>query len=236
VAPEAGAHFCLVGRVLGHVLPLALGAAVNTRVLASEATISARSPRPLPNALAFGAGAAAPLLLIGSIALVSAHLLVSATSGEQALLASSVVDVLAGASLLVVEAWLLRSRPSAPARRKEASGSSTSGAAWERTALRGAAVMATDLSTLVMFAAAAKDIAVGRLGVAQEAALFLLALGIALVTAWLPPLLFATRPAFARRLLSPLGRAVHRHGRAVAEVLLTALGIYLVTRGALGLA
>jgi hypothetical protein len=224
-----------VGKVLGHALPLALGAAVNTRVLASEAALLTRPPRPLRSAIVFGAGAAVPLLVIGTIALVSVHITVSAISDEQALLASAIADIVVGALLLLVATWLLWSTPAAADRDPSADALASARRGWPRTFLRGAGVMTTDLSTLAMFAAAAKDIALGRIGLDLEAAVFLLVLGITLVTAWLPPLLFGTSQGFAQRLLPPIGRAVDRHGRRIGEILLTAVGAYLVIRGSVAL-
>jgi len=224
-----------VGRVLAHALPLALGAAVNTRVLASEAALLTRPPRPLRSAIVFGAGAAAPLLVIGAIALVSVHVTVSAISDEQALLASAVADIVVGALLVLVAGWPLWSTPASENGDPSVDALASARRGWPRTFLRGSGVMTTDISTLAMFAAAAKDIAVGRLGLDLEAALFLLVLGVTLVTAWLPPLLFGTSQGFAQRLLPPIGRTVDRHGRTIGEVLLTAVGAYLVIRGSVAL-
>jgi hypothetical protein len=96
--------------------------------------------------------------------------------------------------------------------------------------------MGTDLSTLVMFATASKDIAVGHLGPLREAVVFVPAFAITLVTAWAPPLLYSLNPAFTVRLLSPLGEAVRQRGRTLAVLLLSAVGLYLLVRGAVGLA
>jgi len=216
------------------VVPLALGAAVNTRVLATEAALLTSSARPLSAAAVFGAGVAAPLLLIGVIDVISVHITVSAVSDERALFASSVADVVVGFLLLAAAAWLVvagrRSGPREAAPRFPAAPSDRT-----RTFLRGAVVTATDLSTMAMFVTASKDIAVGRLGVPLEAGVFLLALGIALTAAWLPPAVFAGNPALARRLLDPVGLGVRHHGRTIAEVLLAAAGLYLVARGLVGI-
>jgi len=215
------------------VLPLALGAAVNTRVLATEATLLTSGAQPLWTAAVFGAGAAAPLVLIGLVDLVSVHLTVSAVSDEKALFASSVADAVVGGLLLGAAGWLVvakrRGRREAPLVLVATSPSGPG-----RTFVRGALVMATDLSTMAMFVTASKDIAVGRVGPLLEAGLFLVALGIALTTAWLPPVVFASNPALARRLLDPLGRGVRSHGRTIAAVVLAATGVYLAVRGLVG--
>jgi threonine/homoserine/homoserine lactone efflux protein len=219
-----------VGRVLARVLPLALGAAVNTRVLATQAALLTESARPLWWATVFGAGAAAPLLLIGLVDLISVQVTVSAVSRERALFASSVADIAIGAVLLLAAVRVSRggrerrgdARPPAPR------------SSWRRMFLRGAAVMATDLSTMALFVTASKDVAVSHLGVLVESLLFLLVLAITAVTAWFPPLLFLRDAPMAQRLLEPIGRQVQRHGRAIATVVLTALGAYLVGRGVLG--
>ncbi len=46
------------------MLPLALGAAVNTRVLATESTLLTGPTRPVREVALFGAGTAAPLHLV----------------------------------------------------------------------------------------------------------------------------------------------------------------------------
>lgn len=217
------------------MLPLALGAAVNTRVLATESTLLTGSTRPLFVATLFGTGAAAPLLLIGLIDLVSVRLTVSAVSDERALYASSVADVVVGALLLLAAAWLARS--SAQRSGANAAGVVEPPAARigrRRTFLRGVVTMATDLSTMAMFVTASKDVAVSHLGILVESLLFLMVLAITAVTAWLPPLLFLLDQELARRLLGPMGRQVHRHGRTIAEVLLLVFGVYLLSRGVLG--
>ncbi|MDP9342543.1 MAG: hypothetical protein M3Q23_10740 [Actinomycetota bacterium] len=222
-----------MGRVLARVLPLALGAAVNTRVLATEAALLTQPGRPLWAGAVFGAGAAAPLLLVGLVDLISVHITVSAVSGERALFASAVADITIGALLLLAAVRVARSG-------REGGGGATRLAAprsgGRRTFLRGAAVMATDLSTMALFVTASKDVAVSHLGVPVESLLFVLALAIASVTAWFPPLLFLRDQAMARRLLGPVGRQVQRHGRTIAVVLLAAFGAYLIGRGALGVA
>jgi hypothetical protein len=220
-----------VGRVLARVLPLALGAAVNTRVLATEAALLAGSAPSLRVAALFGAGATAPLLLVGVIDVISVHVTVSTISEERALYASSVADVVVGGLLLLAAAWVARS---GGRRGVGAAGPSASRTERQRVLIRGAAVMATDLSTMAMFVTASKDIAVSNLGVATESLLFLLALVITAVTAWLPLLLYVRDPVRAGRLLGPIGQQVQRHGRVIAVVLLVAFGAYLVGRGVVG--
>jgi hypothetical protein len=102
-----------------------------------------------------------------------------------------------------------------------------------RTFLRGAAVMATDLSTVAMFVTATKDLAAGGLVVLAEAFLFLLVLAITTLTAWAPPVLYRIDPSLVRRVLTPLGAFLHQHGRSLGAALLAAIGVYLVIRGAL---
>jgi len=105
-----------------------------------------------------------------------------------------------------------------------------------RTSLRGAAVMVTDLSTMTMFVAAGKDIVVGGVAALEVAVLFLILLVITLTTAWAPPTLFAIDPALARRVFHPVSTRLRRYGRVIGEALVAAVGVYLVLRGALGLA
>jgi hypothetical protein len=222
-----------VVRVLERVLPLAFGAAVNTRLLAAEAVLLTRTARPMRQAVTFGAGAAAPLVLVGLIDLVTVHLTVRLVSDARALSVSAMVDVTVGALLLLVAVWLSRTPRREEQGADDRSTDPLSGAG--RASLRGVAVTLTDFSTMAMFVTAAKDIAVGRLGLPVELLLFLLALAITLVTAWFPPLMFATRPAATVRFLSPIAGVLRRHGRRIGATLTAVIGVYLLVRGGLGL-
>lgn len=217
------------------MLPLALGAAVNTRVLAVEVVLLTGRGRPLAGGVAFGGGAAVPLLLVAVLDLVVVGAAVDLASLTHAVVASAAIDLAAAAVLLGVALRLLWRSPSFPERHVARHHAEAREPDLCRLFMSGAGVMASDISTMAMFVTLAKDIAVARVGFPWQALVLVLALAIALVTAWGPPALYAIRPDLARRVLGPVGKAARRHARAVTGLLVGVVGVYLALRGLLAL-
>lgn len=218
--------------LLATILPLALGAAVSPTVAALVVAVLARGEDAVRRGVALTVGAAIPLVVVAVVALLTLHASGVADGGSGHRTTGGVVDLVAAAALAYLALRALQPTRTAQehqaARVRHASGSPA------RYAGLGAGVMLVNFSTLALFVPAVKDI--GRaddVSVAGEIAALVLLLVIVLIPAWVPVALRAAFPDRAQRLLTPLGRWMTEHQRALGGWVSAAFTVYLFVRGAL---
>lgn len=224
----------MTGRVtslLAKVLPLAAGAAVSPTVFAAVVLVLSGTVRPLARAGGLAAGAAAPLVVLAAAGLIGFR---HAGSGDR-LRISPVVDLVFGVVLLLlaVRAWR---RPAGGGAGGDGHPSRLLSAGPAVCALLGAGLMLTNFSTLALFVPLVKEVAIaGSVGLAAQLAVLAASLVIALVTVWLPPLVYALSPERSGALLGTVSAATRRHSRAVGVGICLVFGVYLCVKAALRL-
>lgn len=212
-------------QLLAVVAPLGLSAAVSP-VMLSEQVVLLGSPR---------GRRAATLYALGTALVLAVVVLAAAVLGRSVRLPSAphldaTADLLLGSALLVV-AMALRRRRSRPAAPRPPRGPLSPPMALGF----GVVSMATNVTTLALVLVAVKDVtATGRPAVEQAAAMALLVV-LGTAPAWLPVLL-AALPGRSAQALGAVSDAVSRHGKALAVLVLLAVGGFLVVRGVVRLA
>ncbi|MBA2952245.1 hypothetical protein GON03_19685 [Nocardioides sp. MAH-18] len=213
-------------RVLAVVLPLALVGAVSPVMLSEQTLLLSR--RNGRRVAASYAGGVAGVLLVFVSALVLFGRSVSLPH-EPSL--SATLDVVLGCLLLALAVVLL-ARQHRPRREKRPHQRDLSPPA----ALGfGVFSMATNFTTLAILVPAAKEISASGLDAAARAVLILVVVVVAALPAWLPLALTVIAPGPASRGLTVLADLIAKRGALLAVLLLTALGLFLVARGAVHL-
>jgi hypothetical protein len=216
--------------LLATILPLALGAAVSPAIAALVVAVLARGADPVRRGVALTVGAAIPLAGIAAVVLLTLH--ASGTTGHRT--TGAAVDLVAAAALAYLALRALQ--PTRTAQEQQAVRARHASGSPARYVGLGAGVMLVNFSTLALFVPAVKDI--GRadgVSVAGEIAALVLLLVVVLVPAWLPVALRAAFPDRAQRLLTPLGRWMTEHQRALGGWVSAAFAVYLFVRGVLAL-
>lgn len=93
--------------------------------------------------------------------------------------------------------------------------------------------MATNFTSLALLLPAAKDVAAGASNLVGRIALVAVLIALATMPAWVPIAATRVAPGPAERALDWLGNLIARNGRSIVVVLIAALGIVLIGRGAL---
>ncbi|MCH1865030.1 GAP family protein [Nocardioides sp. CFH 31398] len=210
--------------VLLGVLPLGLAAAVSPVMLTEQTVLMAgRGGRRRSWAYAVGA-------LLVAAAYVAALVALGRSVSLPALpRLDGAADVLIGLVLLAIAAAVQRWPRRAPRPRKQPAHQHGAGGAFAF----GVFSMVTDVTSLALVAAAAKDVAAAGLGGGTTVLLASFLVLLVALPAWLPPALAAAAPGPAARALRAVEGTVRRHSRRIAVVLTAAAGTYLVLRGLL---
>ena len=95
--------------------------------------------------------------------------------------------------------------------------------------------MATNITTLALIAAAAKEISRTDAQIAATTVLVLVLVGLVTAPAWVPVALTTIAPGPSQRGLAAARRQIARRGRVVTAGLLCAAGLFFIGRGLLGL-
>ncbi len=207
------------------LVPLGLVAAVSP-VMLTEQTVLMAGPKGLRTGAAYAAGTATVLLVvIGAVLLVGRSVALPRAPRLNASL-----DLVIGGLLLALAAVVARWHRGRPGP-EEVRRPSVAGLAWPAAFAFGLFSMATNVTTLALVVPAAKEVAAQGLPVADSAVAVAMLVALAALPAWGPVALAAAAPGTARRLLGGLQRALHRHGRQLVVVLVTAAGVFLVVRG-----
>jgi len=216
-----------MGPALARVLPLALGAAVSPTVLAVLLLLLGSENRPRARGAAFAAGAMAMLAAITAALLPILHALDTRHGAQRA--AWDWTDIGLGVLLVLIglRAVTRRGEP-APPKPPHESGLATDAAL-------GAGMMLANLSTLVLYVAALKEIALAGTGTGGKAALLLVLYAVTTMLIWVPLLIDTAVPRTADRVLGSMNRWLRDHRRAVGAAVCFAFGAYLIVKGVRGL-
>lgn len=214
---------------LAAALPLALGAAVSPTVLVANLLVLSSPTKPRVRGLAFAVGALAVLVAIGLLALTVWHTAVQRRGAGSTLFAW--VDVVFAVLLALVG---LRSMLTTPKPRPTHQ-DRLEHAPTRNFLILGVGVMLTNVTTLMLYIPAMKDISVASAGDAAKAAVAVLVLLITSLVVWVPLVLDLVAPRTADRVLSRLNRFLARHQRTLGIAVAFAFAGYLAVKGARGL-
>jgi threonine/homoserine/homoserine lactone efflux protein len=144
------------------------------------------------------------------------------------------LDLVLGLVLVNVAVLVLvsgRRRGGSPSRKggddRGASGSRQARAAFPF----GVFAMATNVTTLALIAPAAKEISRADAGIAAEAVLVVVLVGLVSMPAWVPVVLTRFAPGPSQRGLAAVGDQIARRGRGFTVGLLSAAGLFFIGRG-----
>jgi len=217
-----------VGRELAKIVPLALAAAVNPTGLCVLIALLATAKRA---AAALTAGFCLVFIALGVVVL---GLGVRMSTGHHGT-ASAVIDLTAAGLVfgLGLRSLLKHRGKAAGEPAKDPPQRRRLGLAGGFVAGLGLAV--TDVTSLIPYGIALKDLSRSDLGVADVATADALFLVIALMPMLLPVALSFAAPGASARLLTPVNRALTRHGNTIVGVVCIVLAAYLLLKGLRGL-
>ncbi|GAA2139854.1 hypothetical protein GCM10009844_08990 [Nocardioides koreensis] len=205
------------------LVPLGLAAGVSP-VMLTEQTVLLAGPGGARAGFAYAAGTATVLVGVVGVVLFAGYSLALPSAPRL----DAGLDLLTGGVILALAAAVGLSHPHRrPERRRHTPGRLTPPTAFAF----GLFSMATNLTTLALVVAAAKEIAAEGLPVWDSLPAAAVLVALACLPAWAPVALDAAAPTTAHRLLDRLQRAIHRHGRMLVVWLISAAGVFLVARG-----
>lgn len=221
-----------MGHLLTRILPLALGAAVSPTVLAVGLLVLSSPRRPVGRGTAYCAGV---LLVLGGLTVVGLVAMRhgGAVGGGRDPVTRA-VDATVGTLLLLLAARSVlrgltveRSGPPEPRARGDAAAAGLAAAF-----LLGAAMMASNISTVVLYLPAMRDVATARVPTADKAFAVALVVFITSLPATLPLAVRLAVPDRSARWFEALHGWVERHQRQLAIAVEVAFGAYLLVRAA----
>ena len=214
---------------LAVVIPLGLGGAVSP-VMLTEQTVLLAGPDGGRAAVLYAAGVVITTFVI-VVAIVLFGRAISLPA-EPHLDAS--LDLVVGLVLVFVAVLVLvlgRRRSESQSRRggddRRASGSRQARAAFPF----GVFSMATNVTTLALIAAAAKEISRTDAEIAAATVLVLVLVGLVTTPAWVPVVLTRVAPGPSQRGLAAVRDQIARRGRGFTVGLLSAAGLFFIARG-----
>ena len=214
---------------LAVVIPLGLGGAVSPVMLTEQTVLLAG-----PDGRRAGVRYAAGVVLTTFVIVVAIVLFGRAISLPTEPHLDASLDLVLGLVLVNVAVLVLvlgRRRGGSPSRKggddRGASGSRQARAAFPF----GVFSMATNVTTLALIAAAAKEISRADAEIAAEAVLVLVLVGLVTMPAWVPVALTRVAPGPSQRGLAAVREQIARRGRVVTVGLLSAAGLFFIGRG-----
>jgi hypothetical protein len=210
---------------LAAALPLALGAAVSPTVLIANLLVLSSPTKPRVRGFAFAVGGFAVLIVIGGLALTVWHTAVQNRGATSPLFAW--VDI---AFAVLLASVGLRSVLTRPKPRAERHGRLAHAPTWDYVVF-GVGMMLTNVTTLMLFIPAMKDIAVATGSVGAKAGMAVLVLLLTTLVVWVPLALDVVAPHTAGRVLGGLNRFLSTHQRIVGIVVAFAFAAYLAIKG-----
>ena len=207
-------------QLLARLLPLALGSAVSPMLLVFQLLTLSSPQRGLGRSLAFLAGCALVVLVWLGCAGWIAALLPHRPLGPDPI--GAAFDVVFALLLLSAGGWMLQ-QPPAPHRADLRPGLV---GPW----LTGAAVMAGNLTSLILFLPAIQDISRASLSADLWWSLALAMVAFTLLPAWLPPALVVAAGARGQRTLERLAGWVVPRQRSINAAVVFALALLLLGR------
>lgn len=221
--------------LLAETVPLALGAAISPILLLMTVAMLSGQGRT-GRTLAFLCGATVPLVAV-AVAVIVAGAALSFRASPHAL---AVVDLLLAALLFLLAgralARALRERQGSASVAAPADDSSRhAGVAPARAFAVGIGATATNITSLILFLPAVKDVAAAPVALGTRALVAAVLIVITLAMVWLPLSLSLLAPGSADRVLARLAAAFRRNRRRTVIALGFGFGAYLLIRGLGGL-
>jgi threonine/homoserine/homoserine lactone efflux protein len=215
---------------LAVVIPLGLGGAVSP-VMLTEQTVLLAGPDGGRAGVRYAAGVVlATFVIVVAIVLFGRAINLPTEPHLDATLDLVVGLVLVNVAVLVLVSG--RRRGGSPSRkggddRRRASGSRQARAAFPF----GVFSMATNVTTLALIAAAAKEISRTDAEIATVVVLVLVLVGLVTTPAWVPVALTRVAPGPSQSAFAVLREQIARRGRVVTVGLLSAAGLFFIGRG-----
>lgn len=212
-----------MGNLLAIVIPLACGAAVSPTILALQLLTLSRRDAPLARSWAVAAGCALVLAGLSVLALALARSTGGSDSPSEA---GGIVKLVAAALLVAVGVRQLRRPPAAagPPRRE-------SRHPLRQSLALGAAMMASNFSTVVLYFPAMHAIGIADAVAGAKVAAFLLLFAITLLPALGPPLVVTLMGARATPALERLNGFFTVHRRGIGAAICFAFAVLLAVAG-----
>jgi threonine/homoserine/homoserine lactone efflux protein len=209
-----------VGHLLAIVLPLALGAALTPTIVAVQLVTLTAPEAPLRRSWTLAAGCAVVLLGESALALALAGGTGWSDGSSEP---GAIVKLVAAALLVVLGVWQLRKRhrghTAPPPKSKEPR--------LGRTFAIGAALMATNFSSLVLYFPAMHEIGSSDAGTTAQLVAFVLLFAITMLPAAGPPLLVGLLGERARPPLERLNRLFTEHRDTIGALVCFGFAVLL---------
>jgi Sap-like sulfolipid-1-addressing protein len=214
---------------LAVVIPLGLGGAVSPVMLTEQTVLLAG-----PDGLRAGVRYAAGVVVTAIVVVVASVLFGRAISLPTEPHLDASLDLVVGLVLVLVAVLVL-----VLGRRRNGSGGTNGGDDRVTSSTRqaraafpfGVFSMATNVTTLALIAAAAKEISRTDAQIAATTVLVLVLVGLVTAPAWVPVALTTIAPGPSQRGLAAARQQIARRGRAVTVGLLSVAGLFFIGRG-----
>jgi hypothetical protein len=218
-----------MGELLARVVPLGLGAAVSPTVLTVSVLLMCSPRRPVARGALFALGVLSVLAVISVLGITVLDRFADHHPSATERAVSDSVDLVLGLVLLALAARTAL-RPRDPTTERTARHPADHDGLARAYAL-GLVMMATNVTTIVLYIPAMRDIGRADVSTSDQAVALLVMLGFASLPATVPLLLRVVVPGPAQRALTRLDGAMTRHRRAIVLAVEIVFGVYLIVRG-----
>lgn len=213
--------------MIKEVLPLALGSAVSPTMLAVVLLVLAGDDHARARGVLFTIGGTVVLVIVGAVVLsIGAKTVQSGAKHPDT--AAAVADLVLGVLLLALAVRTLLHK--APAKQRKPR-PHLKGAHPGRFFTYGVSIMAINVTTLVLYIGATKEVAHANVSDASQAIVMAMLIAFAILPAAGPVAAYAVAPGPAARALGRLNAFVTRHARAIGAGLCVVFGAYLLIKG-----
>jgi len=221
-----------VGDLLRHVLPLALGAAISPAVLTVSVLLLSAPRRPVARATLFLLGTTVVLVVLSVIGFTVLHQAVQdKPSATKDAISGSIDATIALVLYALALRTVVRARVGSTDEQAETAPQHHQGDGLGTAFLLGVVVMTTNITTILLYLPAMKDIATSSVSDTDKTIVFVLALLITSIPALVPLLLRIVAPGPSIRVLSRINESLTRHRRTVAIAVELIFGTYLLIKG-----
>ncbi|MEX2256899.1 MAG: GAP family protein [Acidimicrobiia bacterium] len=218
-----------MGELMARVVPLGLGAAVSPTVLTVSVLLMCSPRRPVARGALFALGVLSVLAVISVLGITVLDRFADHHPSATERAVSDSVDLVLGLVLLALAARTAL-RPRDPTTERTARHPADHDGLARAYAL-GLVMMATNVTTIVLYIPAMRDIGRADVSTSDQAVALLVMLGFASLPATVPLLLRVVVPGPAQRALTRLDGAMTRHRRAIVLAVEIVFGVYLIVRG-----
>lgn len=214
---------------MARIVPLGLGAAVSPTVLTVSVLLMCSPRRPVARGALFALGVLSVLAVISVLGITVLDRFADHHPSATERAVSDSVDLVLGLVLLALAARTAL-RPRDPTTERTARHPADHDGLASAYAL-GLVMMATNVTTIVLYIPAMRDIGRADVSTSDQAVALLVMLGFASLPATVPLLLRVVVPGPAQRALTRLDGAMTRHRRAIVLAVEIVFGVYLIVRG-----